>query len=82
MIGVDEHESAGVEHNRPPPGWVGEMVAPDVDGLRRHFAEILNNDASAFSVGAGKDANAAVHPHLRAAITIPEIYGVLSHCSP
>ena len=68
LIGVDEHESAGVEHNRPPPGWVGEMVVPDVDGLRRHLAEILNDDASAFIVGAGKHANTAVHPQRAAAL--------------
>jgi hypothetical protein len=50
LVGVEEHHGASIEHHRPPPGRVGEMVVPDVDGLRRHLAEILNGDASAFIV--------------------------------
>jgi hypothetical protein len=61
LVGVEENQSAGVEDHRPAPGRVGEMVDTDVDGLRRHLAEILNDDTSAFGVGAGKYANTGVH---------------------
>jgi hypothetical protein len=81
LVGVEEYQSAGIEDHRPPPGRVGEMVHPDVDGLRRHFAEILNDDTSAFSVGAGINANAGVHRQC-AAISDLIFCGLGSHCFP
>jgi hypothetical protein len=53
LVGVEEHHGASIEHHRPPPGRVGSgrrNGGPDVDGLRRHLAEILNDDGSAFIV--------------------------------
>jgi hypothetical protein len=82
LVGVDEHQTATIEHHGPPPRRVGEMVVPDVDRLRRHLAEILNDNASAFTVGAGKDADATIHRQLRAAITVPNIHDLASHPFP
>jgi hypothetical protein len=66
LIGVGEHQGAAIKQYRPSSGRVGEVHAPDVDGLRHHLAEILNNDAEGFSICARIYANAAVHCQLRA----------------
>jgi hypothetical protein len=50
LVGVYKHQIAGVQLHRPPSGRVSEMLATDIDGLGRHLTEILDDDASAFSV--------------------------------
>ena len=61
MVGVDEHQSAGVQLNRPPSGRVGNAVPADLDGLARQLTEILNHHPATLSIRARVDADTHVH---------------------
>lgn len=61
MVGVDEHQSAGVQLNRPPAGRVGNAVAADLDGMSGQFTEILHDHPATLSIRARVDADTHVH---------------------
>ena len=58
------------------------MVVTDVDGLPGHLAEILDDDASRFSVATGEHANTAVNHDIRAAISVPNFCASVNHSFP
>jgi hypothetical protein len=60
LLGVGENQAAGIEEHRPPSRRVGEVVTSEVDGLRSDLAEILDDDAAVFVVGAWIHSNPAV----------------------
>ena len=82
LVAVGEHQGAAIEHHRPASGRVGEMFTPDVDRLRLHLAEILNDDAKAFRVRARLEADTAVYRQLRSAAFIPFTCRFVGHRTP
>jgi hypothetical protein len=60
VVGVDEHQIAGVRLNRPPAGR-GDVAVTEINGLARQFTEILHDHPRTLSVGARIDAHAHVH---------------------
>jgi hypothetical protein len=64
LVGVSEHQVAGVQQHRPPSGRVSDPVAADFDGLGRDLTEILNDDTSALGGGARIHPDAHVHRQL------------------
>jgi hypothetical protein len=60
IVGVDEHQIAGVQLNRPPAGRC-DMTAAEINGFARQFTEILHDQPRTLSVGARIDAHAHVH---------------------
>ncbi|MDT5011266.1 MAG: hypothetical protein QOH57_2883 [Mycobacterium sp.] len=68
-MSVDEHQRSCVQEYRPSSRGVGEVLTPDVNGLRSHLAEILDDDAAGLRFGARIDANATVHRELRSVFT-------------
>jgi len=82
LVAVGEYKGAAIEHHRPASGSVGEVFTPDVDGLRLHLAEILDDDAKAFSVRAGLEADPAVHRQLRSAAFVPVTCSFAGHRTP
>jgi hypothetical protein len=59
VVGVDEHEFAGVKADRPPPGGARELVLPDPNGMTAGFTEVIDHDPAPFSV------RSWVHPYAR-----------------
>jgi hypothetical protein len=43
VVGVDEHQTAGVQLDRPPSGRIGNAVAADLDGMSGQLTEILHD---------------------------------------
>ena len=66
MVSVDEHQTAGVQLDRPPSGRVGNAVPTDIDGMSGQLTEILDHHPATLSVGARIDAHAHVHRQLPA----------------
>jgi hypothetical protein len=60
-VGVDEHQSAGVQLDRPPSGRVSDAVPADLDGMSGQLTEILDDHPATLSVGARIDADTHVH---------------------
>src|SRR6516165_12268158 len=60
LVGVGEHQVAGVQLHRPLARRV-DLVATDIDGLARQFTEILDDHPWTLSVRARVDADAHVH---------------------
>jgi hypothetical protein len=60
VVGVDEHQIAGIQLHRPPTGRI-DVAGTDVDGLAREVTEILHDHPATFSVAPRVDPNAHVH---------------------
>jgi hypothetical protein len=67
VVGVDEHQIAGVQLNRPPAGR-GDVAVTEINGLARQFPEILHDHPRTLSVGARIDAHAHVHREVRVSL--------------
>jgi hypothetical protein len=64
LVGVSEHQVAGVQQHRPPSRRVSNPVAADFDGLGRDLTEILNDDTSALCGGGRIHPDAHFHRQL------------------
>ena len=80
-MGVGKHQTASIQRHRPSSGRIGEMLAAQINRLGGHFTEILDDDTSAFSVGARIDPDAPVHSQVPAGLVAvaPDMF---EHCPP
>jgi hypothetical protein len=60
VVGVDEHEIAGIQLNRPPAGR-NDLLTTDINGLARQVTEILHDHPWTLSVCTRVDADTHVH---------------------
>ena len=81
LVGVDEHQTAGIQRHRPPSGRVSEMLPAEIDAKSPHLTEILNDDASALRIGARINQHARIDRQVPAGLAAagPDMF---EHCSP
>ena len=53
VAAVDENEFAGVKADCPPPGGSDKLQLSDLNGMTAHLTEIIDHDATHFSVRSG-----------------------------
>src|SRR5262245_26556061 len=57
VAGVDEHQRAVAQLDRPPPRRVDDVMLTDVHAVARAVAEILDDDSRSLAVRARVDAH-------------------------
>jgi site-specific DNA-methyltransferase (adenine-specific) len=82
LVAVGEHQGAGVEHDCPPSGGIGEMCGADVNRESGGLAEILDDDAAAFVVGARIYPDPHVHRHGCVTVVDGHLTSAFPHLDP
>jgi hypothetical protein len=82
LVAVDEYQTAGVEHYRPPSSRVSDVVTADINGMSGCISIIVDDEAAAFLVGAGVYPDPHVHCQGWFTILSCHITSVFTHFSP